>query len=246
MPTVHPFTGRPRLARLARLATLALGLTAASGMTACTSGGSGTTAGQTPSEVTVTRTTTAPATTDSGITSPTASSSTPPPGAATATPSGATTGGAAAPAGKDQAASGLPTCQPSWMRITISPKQGGAAMGSYAMRMQATNIGTSQCVTQGYPGVALVAAGTGKQLGAAADRDPVAPGPMMRLEPGKTAVSQIRVSQAANYGPTCGLTQAAGFRVYLPGTTAAAYLPYAVAACAAPSVHLLEVQPFTS
>ncbi len=242
MPTVHPPTGRPRPARLV---SVALGLTALCGLAACTSSGSAPTAAQTPPVVTVTKTT-APATSDPGASSPTVSASTTPAGAATSTPPGATSGGQTAPAGRDQAASGLPTCQPSKMRITIEPSVGSAAMGHYGLRLQATNTSASQCVTQGYPGVALVAAGTGKQLGAAADRDPAASGPLMRLEPGKTAVSAIQVSQADNYGPTCGLTQAAGFRVYLPGTTAAAYLPYTVAACAAPSVHLLKVQPFTS
>jgi len=125
------------------------------------------------------------------------------------------------------------------------PNAGGGSAGHLLYSVLVTNTSTQQCTVQGYPGVSLVADGTGKQLGAAADKVP-AEAPLMRLEPGKTAVSQVQVTQAANYGAACGIADAAGFRIYLPGETRAAFAPTPVKACTSATIKLLAVRPFTT
>ncbi|MEO3937418.1 DUF4232 domain-containing protein [Dermatophilaceae bacterium Soc4.6] len=235
----HPdFLTRSTRRRLSVSGGAAVAALALVGLAACTSsGGSDTTGtvgavGSGPMP-----TATLPPSTDASG-SPSATSASP-----SSTPATTPSGGTGAPAGADQGASGLPTCQPA--QTTIRIEAGQASAGHVGLRLVVSNTGTTPCVTQGYAGVSFVAPGTGKQIGAPADRAPVVPSPLIRLEPGKTAVALILVAQAANYGPTCDLTQAAGFRVYLPGTTSAAYVPYAVDACAAASVHQLSIQAFT-
>ncbi|MDQ2756264.1 MAG: DUF4232 domain-containing protein [Actinomycetota bacterium] len=239
MPPERPLPGRPRLVGTA-LGLTGLGLTALVGLAACTSGGTGATAGQSPVEVTVTSTTSPAATVPSAT--PSASS------ASSSTTAGAGIGGQTSTASPGQTTSALPTCQPSQMTIRVEAMVGGGTAGGQVLDVRATNTGSSPCVTQGYPGLSLVAPGTGKQLGAAAVRAPGesgTSGALVRLEPGGTAVARVKISRAENYGAGCSPTTAAGFRVYLPGTTAAAYAPYAVPACSVSTVHQLEVQPFT-
>jgi hypothetical protein len=130
------------------------------------------------------------------------------------------------------------------MRTRAEAQPGGGAAGSFVVQILTTNTSSKVCQTRGYPGVSLTAAGTGKQLGAAADREPGQPIPTMRLEPGKTAVALVKVSQAGNFG--CRVTRAAGFRIYLPGDKAAEFAPYAVDACSSSSVHQLTVRPFNT
>lgn len=217
------------------LAGLALGVGA---LAACTSSPAPPSAN--PGTVTVTRTTTAPA--------PATTSSPPSPSPPSPTSTGASTGPASggAPASTTPpAAAGRSTCTPSHMRITVGAVPGGASAGHVQLQIVATNTGTTQCVIQGYPGVSLTAPGTGTQLGAAADRVPGAD-PLLWLEPGRSAVSAIRVAQAGGFGSGCGLTPAAGFRIYLPDQTAAAFAPFVIDACRSASTHQLTVAPFDS
>lgn len=212
-------------------------LLAAGALGACSSsGGTGQTAAQAP--VTQTVTSTAPTTIPPTESSTTASGS----GAATGTTT-TSSGGAEAPGGGSTAASSV--CQPSQLTLRVDAPEGGGSAGHVALQLIATNKSSSVCTTQGYPGISLVAPGTGQQLGAPADRATGQSAPLLRLEPGKSAVATIQVAQAGNF-PNCGETTASGFRVYLPGTTAAAYVPYPVQACATVSTHQLQVQPFNA
>lgn len=132
------------------------------------------------------------------------------------------------------------------MRTRAEVQPGGGGAGSVVVQIVATNAGKKPCQTSGYPGVSFTAPGSGKQLGAPADREPVeARGTVLRLEPGRSAVALLRVAQAGNFGSDCKPTKAAGFRVYLPGDKAAEFAPYAVQACANPTVHQLSVRAFT-
>jgi len=168
----------------------------------------------------------------------------------TTTPSGAglpsTGSGSSTPAPTGGGGSAAPgPCILGGVRVSAEPSPGGGSAGHLLYTVRVTNTGTQQCTVQGYPGVSLVADGTGKQLGAAADRVP-ADTPLMRLEPGKSAVSQVQVTRAASYGGDCGITDAAGFRIYLPGETHAAFAPATVKACTSTTVKLLSVRPFNA
>lgn len=152
------------------------------------------------------------------------------------------TGGGEAPG--TPTTGGLAPCAPGQMRVTVMGAPGGGSAGHQEMQVIATNTGPTQCTLQGYPGVSLTAPGSGAQLGASADRV-AGDSPLMRLEPGKTAVSSILVAQAGLYA-NCGATTAAGFRVYLPGQTTAIFAPFQISACRSASVHQLSVKPFTT
>lgn len=237
--------GNRRLASgLAGLAGLALGV---GGLAACTGGSPDASSGG--GTVTVTSTTTpprdlatpsTPATTSSTSSSPSA-----PGGSITASTTASTPAAGGAEVPSTPAAGALASCAPGQMRVTVMGAPGGGSAGHQELQVIATNTGPTQCTIQGYPGVSLTAPGTGAQLGAAADRVP-GEAPLMRLEPGKTAVSSILLAQAGAYGSSCGSVAAAGFRIYLPGQTAAAFAPFAVTACRTASVHLLSVKPFTT
>ena len=159
--------------------------------------------------------------------------------------SSSSAGGSSA-SGAAPSAAGLPTCTASRMRTRVEAQPGGGAAGSVVVQVLATNTSSSVCVTHGYPGVSLTAPDSGKQLGAAADREPGQPEPTMRLEPGKTAVALVKVAQAGDFGSRCSMTKAAGFRVYLPGDKAAEFAPFVVDACATSTVHQLSVRPFNT
>ena len=213
---------------------LGAALLAAGALGACSSsGGTGQAAAQVPATTTVTSTAPSATTTTSDASAGSG---------ATTTTSAATSGAATT---TSSAAGASSTCQPSQLTLRIEMPAGGGSAGHVAVQLLATNKGSTVCTTQGFPGISLVAGGTGQQLGAAADRGTGQSAPLMRLEPGKTAVATIQVAQAANF-PSCSETTASGFRVYLPGTTAAAYVPYSVQACANPAVHQLLVQPFNA
>ncbi len=107
-----------------------------------------------------------------------------------------------------------------------------------------TNTSGSPCTLQGYPGVSLVAGTEGAQLGAPAQRTP-GPEGLVTLAPGAKAVALVQLTQAANV-PGCGVTPAAGFRIYLPGDTAAQFAPLVEQGCSTTSSVLLEVAPFTT
>ncbi|TQJ08275.1 DUF4232 domain-containing protein [Lapillicoccus jejuensis] len=234
MGTAH----RPTTRRTTTRATLALGsaLLAAGALGACsTSDGTTQTGAQAPVTTTVTSTEPPASTTTSADAGSGSGTTTTASGGAEAPGTTTTTGGSAT----------TTTCQPSQMTLRVEMPAGGGSAGHVAVQLIATNKGSTVCTTQGFPGVSLVAGGTGQQLGAAADRATGQSAPLMRLEPGKTAVATIQVAQAANF-PSCSETTASGFRVYLPGTTAAAYVPYSLQACANPSVHQLQVQPFNA
>ena len=51
------------------------------------------------------------------------------------------------------------------------------------------------------------------------------------LTPGLSAHATLQVAEAANYGPGCGITQAAGLRVYPPGQTSSLYISHSGQGC---------------
>ncbi|MDQ6716491.1 MAG: DUF4232 domain-containing protein [Actinomycetota bacterium] len=135
-------------------------------------------------------------------------------------------------------------CGNSNVKLAVQPAPGGASAGHVVYNLVATNSGSTPCTLEGYPGISLTQLDSGKQLGAAADR---APGTAAKvtLAPGKTATAAIDVAQAGNFGAGCQMQKAAGFRIYLPGVTAAGFVPVAVDACTPDSVHQLSVKAFT-
>jgi hypothetical protein len=140
-------------------------------------------------------------------------------------------------------------CQTGGLRITVDTRQAGGTAGSTYEPLDFVNLSTSACMLDGYPGVSFVTAadGSGRQIGAAAVRNPEFGPAQVRLEPGGSAHAWLQVAAAGNY-PTssCGPATAHGLRVYPPGSTKADYVGQDLPACSADGAQLLTVMPVRS
>ncbi|WP_298251782.1 DUF4232 domain-containing protein [uncultured Arthrobacter sp.] len=131
------------------------------------------------------------------------------------------------------------TCTAAQLGGAVESRLGGGAAGSVYRTLRLTNISQADCTMAGYPGVSFVDA-AGNQLGAPADRADAAVVPVT-LAPGTSVSTTLQQTNAQNYGADCGLTQAAGVRVYPPGATDSLILPQDIAACSAGSIVLMTV-----
>ena len=185
---------------------------------------------------------------DSGSGSGGASSSAPTSPSATApsaTASDSSSSSASSSASSGQA-SGVPivACTASTVRFTVKPDGGAAGTSYYRLRM--VNASSAPCATYGYPGVSLVGGGQGKQIGAAAERDP-GPKMSMTIPAGGHTTTTVRVGNAMNYPRgRCRPEAGDGFRVYPPDQRAAAFVKVPnLTGCANRAVTLLGVKPFS-
>jgi hypothetical protein len=134
------------------------------------------------------------------------------------------------PAGS-AASGGTTTCQTGDLTLAIGQSEGTA--GSVFEALRFTNKGASSCTMSGYPGVSFVTTGSGAQVGAAASRNAQHVAKTVTLTPGASAEAIVQVVDHGNYDPAqCKATDVSGFRVYPPGQTAAAYVPFAQSATA--------------
>jgi len=120
----------------------------------------------------------------------------------------------------------------------------GGAAGSTYEPLVFTNKGSATCTLNGYPGVAFVAPNSGKQVGAAASRNPQHAATKVTLAPGKSASAMLQVANEGNYpASACKPTTVSGLRVYPPGATTAKYVTFKAAqkACST-SVNQLSVE----
>src|SRR3954453_7080072 len=103
----------------------------------------------------------------------------------------------------------------------------GGAAGSTYEPLVFTNKGSATCTLDGYPGVAFVAPSTGKQVGAAASRNPQYAASLVTLAAGASASAMLQIANHANYpASTCKPTTVSGLRVYPPGATTALYVAF--------------------
>jgi Protein of unknown function (DUF4232) len=166
---------------------------------------------------------------------PTASTAQPAP-TPTPTPSVSPTPTTAAPAG----------CRTSGLSLRLGTA--GGAAGSMYEPIVFTNTSARACTLYAFPGVSFVAPATGHQVGAPASRDRQHPSATITLAPGASASALLQIVDPYNYPPsTCALTAVSGLRVYPPGNTAAAYVPFPATAKACSSqVGQLSVQAIVS
>lgn len=119
--------------------------------------------------------------------------------------------------------------------LGVSITGGEGAAGSAVYRLLFTNTGGSTCTLRGAPGVSVVGAGDGTQLGPPADR--VQEGAAtLRLAPGATVVAPLQVVDIRpDGGPLdgCQVVDGDGFRVYPPHSRRAFFVESSSAvACA--------------
>ena len=140
----------------------------------------------------------------------------------TATPS---VGRITSPAGS------TPTCLTSQLSARLG--KGGAAAGTAYQAIVFTNHGSSTCAVRGYPGVAFVAPDTGRQVGTAAGHDPQHPVTTILIAPASSASALLGIANYQNFPPKqCLSHPVGGLRIYPPGNTATAYVPFTTASAA--------------
>ena len=165
-------------------------------------------------------------------------------GGKTATPSGTA---AASPAGTGASGTaGLAGCQSASLQVTVNASQAGGAAGSTYYPVDFTNTSSSPCGLYGYPGMSFVTAGNsgGRQIGAAAQRNPGFGKVAVRLAADGVAHAWLQVAEAGNYpASACQPVTAHWLRVFAPGETQALYVNHVFDACSSASAPLLTVMP---
>lgn len=147
---------------------------------------------------------------ETGSTSQTAPPTSAPPATASPPPS---TAQAQQPAPKPDTGSGT-ECKVADLKLSLSG--GDAAAGTTYRNLVFTNKGGRTCTIQGFPGVSYVTGDDGHQVGPAAYRVGKK-GPVITVQPGASAISDIGFVQVRNYDPAvCKPTEVRGLRVYPP------------------------------
>ena len=144
---------------------------------------------------------------------------------------------------------GLTVCPSAALKVTVDTSQAGGAAGSVYYPVNFTNTSGAPCGLYGYPGMSFVTANgnAGRQIGAAAQRDPAFGDLSVRLPAGGVAHAWLQIAQAANYpASACQPMTAHWLRVFPPGDTAASYVGVSFSACASASAPLLTVTPVRS
>ena len=141
---------------------------------------------------------------------------------------------------------GLTVCKSAALKVTVVTSQAGGAAGSAYYPVNFTNTSGAPCGLYGYPGMSFVTANgnAGRQIGAAAQKDPAFGNLSVRLPAGGVAHAWLQIAQAANYpASACQPMTAHWLRVFPPGDTAATYVGVSFSACASASAPLLTVTP---
>jgi len=122
-------------------------------------------------------------------------------------------------------AGSAPSCRTS--QLTVRLGGGGAAAGTAYQSIVFANHAISTCALRGYPGVAFVAPATGRQVGSAASHNPQQPVITILIEPGSSASALLGIANYHNFPPQeCLSHPVSGLRIYPPGNTAAADVPF--------------------
>lgn len=171
-------------------------------------------------------------------------------GTASAGPRAGTSDESASSAGPTSAGSGTPAgtaqCATAVLTVAVDNSQADAAAGSTYFPVDFTNTSATACAMAGYPGVSFVTAAnaSGRQIGAAAARDPQYGATVVRLAPHGHAHAWLQVGSAGNYPETsCHPVTAHGLRIYPPNQTRAGYVAQDFPACALGSAGLLTIMP---
>jgi hypothetical protein len=144
---------------------------------------------------------------------------------------------------------GLAVCPAASLRVMVDGSQADGAAGSTYYPVDFINVSDTPCGMYGFPGMSLVTAngGSGRQIGAAAQRNPAFGDLAIRLNAGGVAHAWLQVAQAGNYpAASCQPVTAHWLKVYPPGDFAAVYVAQSVPACGDSSAQLLTVTPVRS
>lgn len=132
-------------------------------------------------------------------------------------------------------------CDYEHIRIAAEVAPGGGAAGSRYMNLTFTNSGSTPCSLSGYPSVNYVDA-QGNQVGAAAKQAAEWTSSGAVIGSGESASATLRETRAGLYdAASCQPTQAAGYRVSIPGTSSSLVLNFPAEACSSTETGQLSV-----
>jgi hypothetical protein len=141
------------------------------------------------------------------------------------------------------ATAAVPKCATSGLQVWLGLGTGGGAAGSSTYPVEFTNVSGRTCAMAGYPGVAAVH--QGKQAGSAAHwvASPFFPEKTLTLKPGATVHTNLQIDDVANFpAAKCKPVNADGLRVYPPGRSAPAGIPFSFRACTVHGTNYMDVQ----
>lgn len=123
---------------------------------------------------------------------------------------------------------------------------GNGAAGSVYYQLRFTNTSRQACSLRGYPGVSAVTR-AGRQLGAAARRDPTTAVRTTDIAPGASATATWRVVDTGDFSTAaCRPATAFGLRVYAPNQTASDVIPFPFSVCSRAATISISIQPVRS
>lgn len=132
-------------------------------------------------------------------------------------------------------------CDYGQIHISAEVAPGGGAAGSRYMNITFTNSGSSPCSLSGYPSVNYVDS-NGNQIGASAQQAAEWTSSGSVLGSGESAVAPLRETRAGLYDQnSCQPTQAAGYRIGIPGTSSSLVMNFPAEACSGTSQAQLSV-----
>ena len=153
----------------------------------------------------------------------------------------AAAGVAAAPAAGSAVKASTSPCRTANLVVWFNTNGNGAA-GTVFYKLNFTNLGSQSCTLRGYPGVSAVSL-AGRQLGSAATRNNVAKVKTITIGTGKTASATVGIVEAGNFpSSSCGLTTAAGLKVFPPNQGASRTVWFPFAACSKKGPKYLTIQ----
>jgi Protein of unknown function (DUF4232) len=135
-------------------------------------------------------------------------------------------------------------CATSALRIKVGART--AVAGLTSRNIDFTNVGSAECFLQGYPAAAMVSAGSGSGnlIGSYARPDPVTPAKPIVLASGQTAHAVVGAYKLGSHLATnCDPVTPHWLKVFPPGQTMPAYVPFTVRICAASAARTLQITP---
>ena len=136
-------------------------------------------------------------------------------------------------------------CPDSDIGVTIVTANGGGAAGSKHYQVLFTNTGGTSCQLRGAPGVSVVGAANGTQLGKAAGRIETGV-KTLTIDAGATFAAPLTVVNIGTNGgplPGCTVQKGDGYRVYPPHSSRAFFVQDPTAVACAPGPVFMTVGP---
>jgi hypothetical protein len=136
------------------------------------------------------------------------------------------------------------TCTTASLHVTLGQPEGAA--GSTIYPLVFTNDGSASCVLDGYPGVSMVTAENGAQIGASATHAGGQPAESQTIQPGSSVQALLKVAIAQNFAG-CTPVSAAGLQVSPPGSSSAVFVAASqLTGCSQSTINVMSVQAVAS